>query len=105
MAWRPVASRLSREIHGERPPGLREPPFLKFLVVPKRTWHEVGLVVQPWLEGVILSATFKNVSDLRIEHQQAPAFTGLGRIPPGPHGLRWIPPAGLGVLCQCGLDI
>ena len=52
-----------------------------FLAVPQRTLHEVGLVVQPWLEGVTLSATFKNVADLRVEHQQAPAFTGLGRIP------------------------
>lgn len=52
-----------------------------FLIVPQRTLHEVGLMVRPWLEGVTLSATFKNVADLRIEHQQAPAFTGLGRIP------------------------
>jgi iron complex outermembrane receptor protein len=54
-----------------------------YLIVPRRTLHEVGLVVQPWLPGVTLSATFKNVADLRVEYQQAPAFTGLERIPRG----------------------
>lgn len=52
-----------------------------FLPVPQRTLHEVGLVVQPWLQGVSVSATFKNVANLRIEHTKAPAFTGLDRIP------------------------
>ena len=28
-----------------------------------------------------LSATFKNVANLRVEYQKAPAFTGLERIP------------------------
>jgi outer membrane cobalamin receptor len=52
-----------------------------FLAVPRRTLHEVGLVVQPWLRGVSVSATFKNVANLRVEHSPAPAFTGLDRLP------------------------
>ncbi len=52
-----------------------------FLPVPQRTLHEVGLVVKPWLRDVTLSATFKNVANLRVEHSRAPEFTGLGRIP------------------------
>jgi hypothetical protein len=49
--------------------------------VPHRTLHEVGLVVRPWIRGVTVSATFENVGDLRVEHQKAPDFTGLERIP------------------------
>lgn len=52
-----------------------------FLPVPRRTLHEVGLVLRPWLRDVSVSATFKNVADLRVEHSRAPAFTGLERIP------------------------
>jgi iron complex outermembrane receptor protein len=52
-----------------------------FLPVPQRTLHEVGLVVKPWIPGFSLTATFRNVGDLRVEHQDAPAYTGLGRIP------------------------
>jgi iron complex outermembrane receptor protein len=52
-----------------------------FLPVPSRTLHEVGLALRPWVSGVVLALTVKNVGDLRLEHQAAPAFTGLGRIP------------------------
>ena len=52
-----------------------------FLPVPQRTLHEVGLVMKPWIPGFSLTATFRNVGDLRVEHQDAPAYTGLGRIP------------------------
>ncbi len=52
-----------------------------FLPVPQRALHEVGLVVRPWLRGVTLAATFKNVANLRVERVAAPAFTGLRRIP------------------------
>ncbi len=52
-----------------------------YLPVPQRTLHEVGLTLQPWIPGFSLTATFRNVGDLRVEHQAAPASTGLGQIP------------------------
>lgn len=52
-----------------------------FLPVPTRTLHEVGLTLAPWIRGFQLTATVRNVADLRVEHQRAPASTGLGEIP------------------------
>ena len=52
-----------------------------YLPVPARTLYEVGLALRPFVSGVVLAVTVKNAGDLRVEHQAAPAFTGLGRIP------------------------
>jgi iron complex outermembrane receptor protein len=52
-----------------------------FLPVPQRTLHEVGLTLAPWIPGFRLSATVRNVTDVRVELQRAPAGTGLDRIP------------------------
>lgn len=52
-----------------------------FLPVPSRTIFDVGLFLRPGIRGVTLAVTVKNVGNLRVEHQEAPAFTGLGRIP------------------------
>lgn len=52
-----------------------------FLPVPTRTLHDAGVTVSPWHEELTVAATFKNIANVRVEKQRAPAFTGLSTIP------------------------
>ena len=52
-----------------------------FLPVPQRAVHQVGLLVKPWLDGLSLALTLKNITDLRVETIDAPGFTGMGTLP------------------------
>ncbi|MFH2007514.1 MAG: TonB-dependent receptor [bacterium] len=53
----------------------------RFAPVPQRTLHDVGIAVLPWVRDLTITATFKNITNVRVEQVDGTPFGAAGAIP------------------------